>query len=51
MGGTIERLANHALSDLTFIDSNGAKLKIHQIYIDDNEAEVLVVADEGPGGQ
>jgi len=47
VGGTIERLANHALSDLTFIDAaTSAHLTIHQIYIDDDKAEVLALAKQ-----
>lgn len=52
VGGTIERLANHALSDLTFIDADtGQHLTIHEIYIDDDHAEVLAVADPPADGQ
>jgi hypothetical protein len=47
VGGTIERLANHALSDLAFIDDQtGEHLSIHQIYIDDDKAEVLAQAGQ-----
>ncbi len=41
VGSALERLANRALRELTFIDSTGAHLTISQITLDDDQAVVL----------
>jgi hypothetical protein len=44
VGQILERLANRALRELTFIDDSGAHLAIQRIVIGDDSAEVLAVA-------